>query len=60
MQPTILSLLRKGGLDVPFMLVFNGIAQVRGIAWATPVADVMTLTVSLLLFVPYWRRVARE
>ena len=59
-QPTILSLLRKGGLDVPFMLAFNGIAQVRGIAWATPVADVMALTVSLLLFVPYWRRVARE
>ncbi len=35
-QPLILSLLRKGGLDIPLMLLFNGLVGIDGIAWATP------------------------
>lgn len=35
-QPLILSLLRKGGLDIPLMLVQNRFIGVDGIAWATP------------------------
>ena len=35
-QPLILSLLRKGGLDIPFMFLMNSLAGINGIVWATP------------------------
>lgn len=54
-QPLILSLLRKGGFDVPLMILFNGIAGISGIAWATPAADMLALLVSTTLIVPYLR-----
>lgn len=46
LQPLILSLLRKGGLDIPLMLLFRQTVVIRGIAWATPLADAMALIVS--------------
>lgn len=56
-QPLVLSLLRKGGLDVPFMIIFNTFAGVNGVAWATPAADLLALLVALRLFLPYRRKV---
>ena len=38
-RPMILSLLRKGGLDIPFMFLMNAAAGANGIPWATPIAD---------------------
>lgn len=55
LQPTILSLLRKGGLDVPFMLLMNASFGVRGIAWATPIADLLAMLTAVAFFLPYWR-----
>ena len=55
-QPTLLSLLRKGGLDVPFMLLMNALLGVSGIAWATPIADLLAMITALALFIPFWRR----
>lgn len=52
-QPLVLSLLRKGGLDIPLMLLFSGVAGISGVAWATPLADALALVVSAVLFVPY-------
>lgn len=52
-QPLVLSLLRKGSLDIPLMLALSGAAGVQGIAWATPLADWLALVVSLALFIPY-------
>lgn len=59
-QPLILSLLRKGGLDIPLMLLFNGWIGIRGIAWATPLADLLALVVSLILTIPYLKRLILE
>lgn len=59
-QPLILSLLRKGGLDIPLMLLFNGIVGISGIAWATPLADALALVVSAVLIVPYLKKLTRE
>ena len=59
-QPLILSLLRKGGLDIPLMFLFNGIIGISGIAWATPLADVLALIVSLILTVPYLKKLISE
>ena len=55
LQPTILSLLRKGGLDVPFMFLMNALLGVGGVAWATPIADLLAMLIALALFLPYWR-----
>lgn len=56
LKPLILSLLRKGGLDIPLMILFNSLIGVNGIAWATPLADVLALVVSLLLIIPYLKK----
>lgn len=45
-QPLILSLLRKGGIDIPFMILINNILGVDGIAWATPIADWIAFIIS--------------
>ena len=59
-QPTILSLMRKGGLDIPFMLLLNSLAGVNGIVWATPIADLCAMTVAVILFVPFWKRLSTQ
>ncbi len=59
-QPLILSMLRKGGLDVPFMFLMNALLGVNGTAWATPMADTCAMLVALALFVPFWRRIGAE
>lgn len=53
LQPLILSLLRKGGLDIPFMLLLNKTIGIQGIAWATPIADTLALIVSIFLIIPH-------
>ena len=57
-QPLFLSLLRKGSLDILFMLLLNKAMGISGIAWATPFADWVALVISLVLFVPYIRRLS--
>lgn len=57
-RPLILSLLRKGGLDIPLMLLLNHFAGIRGIAWATPLADLLALSVSITLIIPYLKKLS--
>ncbi len=59
-QPLILSLLRKGSLDIPLMIALNRFIGINGIAWATPLADWLALTVSLLLFLPFINRLRKN
>lgn len=54
-QPLFLSLLRKGGFDIPFMFIMNEHLGVKGIVWATPIADFGAMVVSILLFIPVWK-----
>lgn len=54
-QPLFLSMLRKGGLDVPFMLLMNKLAGVNGIVWATPIADFGAMVIAIILFIPFWK-----
>ena len=58
-QPIILSMLRKGVVDVPFMLLFNHLSGIRGVAWATPVAEVISLAVAAIMVIPYIRKLAK-
>ena len=59
-QPFLLSLLRKGSLDVVFMLIPNGAVGVSGIAWATPFADWIAFVISVALIVPQLRQLEME
>jgi len=54
-QPLFLSLLRKGGLDIPFMFIMNVYLGVKGIVWATPIADFGAMVISILFFIPVWK-----
>lgn len=59
-EPMILSLLRKGGLDVPFMFIMNRIAGANGIPWATPISDLLAMFAAFVLFLPYWRKIKQK
>ena len=59
-KPLVLSMLRKGGLDVPFMFLLDSLAGANAIAWATPIADFGAMMVGILLFVPLWRKMGKE
>lgn len=54
-QPMVLSLLRKGGLDVPMMILMNHLTGINGITWATPMADFGAMVIALIIFIPFWR-----
>ena len=56
LQPTILSLVRKGGFDIPLMFIMNNAMGSQGIPWATPVSDLLAMLLSLALFIPYWAK----
>ena len=59
-KPMILSLLRKGGLDVPFMFIMNAIAGANGIPWATPISDCLAMVTAIILFMPYWKQIKQK
>ena len=60
LQPLLLSLLRKGGLDIPFMILMNHLVGVNGIAWATPIADTGAMLCAILRFIPFWKHLKSE
>lgn len=58
-QPLILSMMRKGIIDLPLMFLFNGFSGLTGIAWAIPIADWICFAVSIILVIPcikYFRK----
>ena len=59
-QPLFLSLLRKGSLDIVFMLLLNKAMGISGIAWATPFADWIAFVISLALIIPSLKRLNKQ
>ena len=57
-QPLLLSLLRKGSLDVVFMVVLNKAIGISGIAWATPFADWIAFVISAVLMIPCLKKLS--
>jgi Na+-driven multidrug efflux pump len=60
LKPLLLSLLRKGGLDIPVMILMNHLVGVNGIAWATPIADTGAMLCAILRFIPFWKKLKAE
>lgn len=56
-QPMILSLLRKGSCDIPFMFLLKYFWGAYGIAWATPISDILCMTIAIFLFIPFVKHV---
>ena len=59
-RPLILSFLRKGGLDVPLMLLLNAFLGLNGIPWATPISDCLAMLIAIALFLPYWKQLKKS
>ncbi len=55
-RPMFLSFMRKGGLDIPLLLIMNAAAGIRGIPWVTTIADTLAMCTALTFFIPYWRK----
>jgi len=58
-RPMILSIVRKGGIDVPFMFIMDSLAGAMGIPWATPISDALAMLTAVSLFIPYWRNLGK-
>ncbi|MBP5640799.1 MAG: MATE family efflux transporter [Victivallales bacterium] len=51
----ILSLIRKGMLDIPLMILFNALFFVTNIIWVQPIMDLFTVCISLVVARCFWR-----
>ena len=49
----VLALARKGVLDIPMLFVFNALLPPFGLAWATPIADIICCGMAVLCFKRY-------
>lgn len=58
--PLILSMLRKGAVDIPAMFLMNRLVGITGIVWATPIADVVSMVAAILCFIPFWRDLRKK
>ena len=56
MQPTILSIVKRGVVDVILMYLMNSLMGVNGIPWATFITDYIAMMVAIILFIPYWKK----
>jgi Na+-driven multidrug efflux pump len=59
-EPIVLSLLRKGTVDVLLMFLFDRLMGISGIAWAIPAADGFALIVSGALAIPYLKKLRMQ
>lgn len=56
----ILSILRKGLLDIPLMFLFRGMFERLGVVMATPVAEGISAIIAFALFIPMVKKLLNE
>lgn len=59
-RPLVLSFMRKGGFDIPFMLLYNAMFGLYGIVWATTTAEVLAMFCALAMLIPFMKRFDKE
>lgn len=52
----VLSILRKGFLDIPLMFLFKSIFERIGVVMATPVAEGISAIIAFLMFIPMMKK----
>ena len=55
----ILSIMRKGVVDIPAMYIFKMLIGLNGVVWATPFAEVTSAVTASVLYMRFKRRVAK-
>ena len=56
----VLSIIRKGLLDIPLMFLFSHIFGIYGVTYATPLAEFVSVCISVVMFVKFARRIRAE
>ncbi len=59
-RPLFLAVLRKGSVDVPLMIIFSSWFGVYGIAAATPVSELITATIAVVLWTAFFRKLMKK
>ena len=52
----LLSLIRKGLLDIPLMFLFERLFFITNIIWVQPIMDLLTLSISLYVVRRFWKK----
>lgn len=52
-QAMVLSMLRKGSLDIIFMILLSKVFPLYGVSWATPAADFIAVVIGIILYTAY-------
>lgn len=56
----VLSVLRKGCLDIPLMFAFREMFERIGVVMATPVAEVISAVIAFVLFIPMMKKLIQS
>lgn len=59
-QPLLLSIMRKGVSDIPFMFLYNALLGVQGVPWSTPTAECIGLIFSGVFLTGLFKELKRE
>jgi Na+-driven multidrug efflux pump len=52
--------MRKGGFDIPFMLLYNAMFGLYGIVWATTTAEILAMVCALCMLIPFMKKFDME
>ena len=52
--------MRKGVVDIPAMYVFKMLMGLNGVVWATPFAEVVSVSVASVLYMKFRRELKEE
>lgn len=56
----IINLSRQGLLFIPCLFLLESCMGLKGLLWAQPVVDVMSLALAIVLYIPIYRRMVRQ
>lgn len=55
----IINLSRQGLIYIPALFLLKALLGITGLTWAQPVADVLSLLLAVVLYVPRYRKMVR-
>lgn len=55
-QPIVLTVMRKGTVDIFLMFLLSKIIGVSGIAWSIPISDWIAFAVAICMFIPFIKK----
>ena len=56
MRPLVLSLLRKGGVDIPVMFLLDELIGINGVAISTVVAEAVGVIVAINMLIKFLKK----